>query len=591
MTWQILTTLAVLLLVTLALCLLNVGPDMVLLGGLTILMVAGIVDPQHALAGFGNEGLITVAVLYAVAEGLRQTGGIDFLGGLLLGKPKNLRHAQLRVMLPAALASAFLNNTPVLAMLMPVVIDWARRIRLSVSHVLLPLSYATILGGMCTLIGTSTTLVLNGELIKLENGRGLGLFEIGQVGLPCAAVGLLFLLAASPKLIPERKPAFTPLDDPREFTVEMIVEPNSSLPGKTIEAAGLRHLPGMFLVEIERRGEILAAVAPDEKLQANDRLVFVGIVDSVVDLRRIPGLRPAEDHQFSLQEERGNRILIEAVVSTSCPFLGMTIRDARFRSHYNAAVLAVARDGRRISGKIGDIRLRAGDTLLLEATPTFLKQQRHSRDFFLVSEVANSESVRHEKAWVARLILAAMVVAVATELLPMLQAALIAAGLMLATRCCRGVDVKRAIDWGVLIVIGAGLGIGEAIKASGTDAWVADGLAALVGQDPRRALAAVFVLTSVLTNLITAKAAAVLVLPIALATAQSMHVDMMPFVVTVMIAAAASFATPIGYQTNLMVFGPGGYRYSDYLRLGLPLTILIGATTVLLAPVFWPFGG
>lgn len=591
MTWQIATTLGVLLAVTLALCLTNVGPDLVLLGGLTVLMVAGIVDPQHALAGFGNEGLVTVAVLYAVAEGLRQTGGIDFVGSSLLGKPSSLRRAQLRVMLPAALASAFLNNTPVLAMLMPVVIDWAKKVRLSVSLVLLPLSYATILGGLCTLIGTSTTLVLNGELIKLHDGHGLGLFEIGLVGLPCAVVGLLFLLLFSPRLIAERKPAFTPLDDPREFTVEMIVEPNSSLPGKTIEAAGLRHLPGMYLVEIDRGGTILPAVAPDERLQANDRLVFVGIVDSVVDLRRIAGLRPAEDHHFTLADDRAGRILVEAVVSTSCPFLGMTIRDARFRSRYNAAVLAVARDGRRISGKIGDIRLRAGDTLLLEATPAFLQQQRHSRDFFLVSEVANSASVRHEKAWVARLILAGMVLAVATELLPMLQAALIAAGLMVITRCCRGVDVKRAIDWGVLIVIGAGLGIGEAIKASGTDMWVASGLNSLAGQEPRVALAAIFVLTSVLTNLITAKAAAVLLLPIALATAKAMSVDVMPFAVTVMIAGAASFATPIGYQTNLMVFGPGGYRYSDYLRLGLPLTILVGTTTVLLAPVFWPFTG
>eukprot|EP00913_Durusdinium_trenchii_P023349 g21927.t1 len=533
-------------------------------------------------------GLITVAVLFVVAEGLQQTGGVSFAGQRLLGQPRGLRSAQTRLMLPAAAMSAFMNNTPVVAMTMPIVGDWAKKYRLSVTHLLMPLSYAAILGGLCTLVGTSTTLIVNGLLIR-ENHPGLGMFEVAWVGVPAAVIGLVYLLACTKWLLPERRPAIQQLNDPREYTVEMIVEPASPLIGKTIEEAGLRHLPGMYLIEIDRDGHILAAVASSERLLANDRLIFVGIVESVVDLRKIPGLKPAADQQFQLTGRGSDRCLVEAVVSNSCPYLHTTIRDAHFRSHYNAAVIAVARDGRRIRKKIGDIRLMPGDTLLLEATPGFLELQRNSRDFFLVSRVENSTPPRHERAWIARTILLAMVVVVAAGTLSMLKAAMAAAGLMIVTRCCRGSEAKRSIDLGVLLTIGAGLGIGKSLEVSGAATILAEYLIHAIGQRPLLTLGVIYLVTMVLTNIITAKAAAVLLFPIAVAAAHSLNADIMPFTMGVVVAAAASFATPIGYQTNLMVYGPGGYRISDFLRVGGPLSLLVAVVSIAIIPFVWPF--
>ena len=415
------------------------------------------------------------------------------------------------------------------------------------------------------------------------------MFEIAWVGLPAAAAGIVFLLVCTQWLLPEREPAMRQLDNPREYTVEMIVEPQCPLVGQTIEAAGLRHLPDTYLMEIDRGGHVIAAVASTERLQAADRLIFVGIVESVVDLRKIPGLKTADDHQFQLQETQSERCLVEAVVSNSCPFINTTIRDARFRSHYNAAVIAVARNGQRIRKKIGDIELLPGDTLLLEVNPGFLELQRNSRDFFLVSQVENSTPPRHERAWIARLVLAAMVLVVATGLLSMLQASMLAAGLMILTRCCRGSEARQAIDLSVLLTIGAGLGLGKALQESGSATWLADNLIGVMGQNPLLVLAVIYFVTMIFTNIITAKAAAVLFFPIAVAAAHSLHVDVMPFAVAVIIASAASFATPIGYQTNLMIYGPGGYRFSDFLRVGGPLSLLVGIIALALIPWVWPF--
>ena len=594
LTFDIAFTLSVLALVIAALAWLRAAPDLILLGGLTALLVGGVIRPQDAFSGFTNEGLLAVAVLYVVAEGLRQTGAANFIGQKLLGQPTGLRSAQARIMLPTAVLSSFMNNTPVVAMMMPVISDWAKKLRLSVSHLLMPLSYAAILGGMCTLIGTSTTLVVNGLLMKeqaktnSETATGLEMFEIAWVGIPVAVVGFAYLLLCMKWLLPDRVPAMRQMEDPREYSVEMIVTANSPLVGKTIEEAGLRHLPGMYLMEIDRDDGVLTAVSSAERLKSKDRLVFVGIIESVIDLRKIPGLEPATDQVFKIGGPRSERSLIEAVVSSSCPFIRMTIRDAKFRSHYDAAVIAVARDGQRIEKKIGDIELLPGDTLLLEANPEFLERQRNSRDFYLVSQVVDSVAPRHERAWIARTILAAMVATVVFTPLSMLKASLVAAGLMIATRCCRGSEAKRAIDLGVILTMAAGLGIGQALQESQAAAYLANELIGAMGQRPMLVATLLYVVTMVFTNLITAPAAAVLVFPIAMAAARNLDAEIVPFAIVVLVASAASFASPIGYQTNLMVYGPGGYRFSDFLRVGGPLSILVGIVTLALIPLIWP---
>jgi di/tricarboxylate transporter len=356
-----------------------------------------------------------------------------------------------------------------------------------------------------------------------------------------------------------------------------------------VEAAGLRNLPGGFLAEIERADTILPAVSPTEQLQAGDRLLFVGAVDSMADLMRVRGLVPVPDQLDKLSIPRPERCLVEVVVSESCPVVRRTIRGGRFRTLYDAVVIAVARDAQRLPGKVGDITLRQGDTLLLEARPSFVEQHRNSRDFLLVSEVRGHAVPRHERAWVAGLVLLGMVVLATTGRLSMLEAALVAGGLMIVTRCTTGSDARASIDWSVLVVIGAALGLGQAMESSGAATAIAGWWLGLAGNSPWLALAAIYVLTVGFTEVITNNAAAVLVFPVAQATAAGLGVSLWPFVAVLMIAASASFATPIGYQTNLMVYGPGGYRFSDYLRIGLPLNLLVGAVAVLLAPLVWPF--
>jgi len=536
----------------------------------------------------------------------------------LFGRPRSVTNAILRLSLPTAALSAFMNNTPLVAMFIPAVNDWAKRYRLAPSKLMIPLSYAAILGGTCTLIGTSTNLVVNGLLIRAADAqqaaahvttipRGLGMFDITWVGLPVALVGIAVVALGHRWLLPNRVPTLVRVSDPREYTIEMVVEPGSPLVGKSIEEAGLRHLPGLYLAEINRNGIVLPAVGPEEPLRGNDHLVFVGIVDSVIDLQKIRGLAPATNQLFKLDAPRSQRCLIEAVASTSCPLVGHTIRDGRFRSVYNAVVLAVARHGERISGKIGDIVLKAGDTLLLEAPPAFHVEHRNRRDFFLVSRLENTLPPERKKAALAMGILLVMValVTLSESLGPltislgqhslslgqisMFKGALIAAVLMILSGCCNVDQARRSIDWQVLLAIGASFAVGQALEKTGAADGVTQGIIRAAGGSPWLSLAALYGVTLLVTELITNNAAAALMFPFGLATAQNLGVNPMPFLVAVMMAASAGFATPIGYQTNLMVYGPGGYRFSDYLRIGVLLDLVVWAVTVLVAPLVWPF--
>jgi di/tricarboxylate transporter len=590
MGWEAWTTIGAVVVVLAMLAFTNAAPDLIFVGVVTLLITAGILTPSEALSGLANEGVITVGVLYVVAAGLRETGVMSWVAHQLLGRPKSVRHAQFRMMTPVAVMSAFVNNTPLVAMCLQVIDDWSKKHKISPSKLMLPLSYAAILGGVCTLIGTSTNLVVDGLLRKSELVEGeLRMFDLAWVGVPCAVVGLVYILFLSRWLLPERRAAMRTFDDPKEYTVEMLVDAGSPLVGQTIEAAGLRSLPNMYLMEIERDGQAIPAVSPQERLHANDRLVFVGIVESVVELQKIRGLKPATNQVFKLDSPRVRRSLVEAVVSSSCPLIGKTVKEGRFRTIYNAAIIAVHRNGERVRKKIGDIELQAGDTLLLETHPLFKEQQSHSRDFYLVSAVEGYSTPRHERATIAGLIFVAMVVAASTGWLSMLHAGMLAAGLMILTRCCTSVIARRSVDWQVLVAIAASFGIGRAMETTGAARYIADGMLSVAGDHPWAALAVIYALTVVCTELMSNNAAAVLMFPIAVATALSLQVNAMPFVMTVMYAASLGFATPLGYQTHLMVYGPGGYKFSDFLRMGVPLDVLMGVVCVGLLPLFFPF--
>ncbi len=604
MDWETVTTIVVLAFGLVGLLANLAPPDVVFLGTAVLLAACGVITVSEAFRGFANPGVLTVGALFVVAAGLRETGVLSYLGRRLLGTVRSERRALLRLALAVLPASAFVNNTPVVSLTVPMVLEWCRRWHISPSRLLLPVSYFAILGGICTLIGTSTNLIVDGlmrragdshqlpQAVLGEMERGMGLFEITWVGVPLALLGTIYLLTIGVRLLPRRKELMEQLGEQRrEYLVEMLVEPHCHLVGSTVEEAGLRHLPGLFLIEIEREGKIIAPVSPDETIRAGDRLVFTGIVSTIVDLEKIPGLTPAADSSYVVtpQAQRGRR-LCEVVVSPTSPLVGLTIREANFRALYNAAVVAVHRSGERIRAKIGDIVLRPGDTLLLQVGAGFSRAHRNNPDFYLVSDVAGSRPFRYDRTAHALAVFALMVIAMTTGLLPPVLAAFLAAGAMVALRCISLTDARYSVDWQMLVAVAAALGVAAALEQSHLAHRAATAVVSVTSQlGPRVTLAALYALTVVATELITNTAAAALMFPIYVHAALELGVDVKPFLIALAVAASASFASPVGYQTNMIVYGPGGYKFRDFLIVGLPLNVLLWLAAVVLIPMIWPF--
>jgi len=416
----------------------------------------------------------------------------------------------------------------------------------------------------------------------------MGFFELAPVGLPLCAVGLLFLLLVTPRLVPQRQLLSDQLGEHRrEYTAAMFVEPQCRLVGRSVEEAGLRQLPGLFLVEIDRDGRTLTPVAPDEIIAAGDRLVFAGVVSTLVDLQRIPGLVPDTHEEEAPGQERDRR-LIEAVISSSSPLIGLSIREASFRTTYDAAVIAVHRNGERVGGKIGEIVLRPGDTLLLQSAPGFARAHGGSQDFFLVSEVPGPENLRPERAGVAVAILAAMVASVVGGFLEISIASFLAAGALVATGCINGRTARASVEWSILVVIGAGFGLAAALDKTGAAAAVARVLVAAAGPyGPLATLGVVYAAAVLLAELLHHAAAAAIMFPIAVAAATQAGAEPRGFVMAVALGATCAFANPTTYQTHLIVYGPGGYRFRDFLRAGLPLDVACGLVALAVIPRVW----
>lgn len=572
-----------------ALSLTRLPADVILLGGVGTLMLLDVLTVKSALVGFSNEGVATVGVLYVVAHALSATGAVEWMSSGILGRPRSLRMAQFRLMAPVVIFSSFVNNTPVVAMMVPVITDWSRRLGFPASQLMMPLSFAAIIGGICTLIGTSTNLIINGMLQQLEQDVDLGLFDLVWIGIPCSIAVMAFIMLTSRRLLPFKQGAAISFEDTRQYSVEMIVEPDSPIAGRSIEDAGLRHLPGLYLAEIVRGGRVIGRVSPSVHLQAQDRLVFVGNVDTVVELKKITGLVSAENQVFKLDQGGGERSLVEVVIGPDFPLLGKSVREGNFRKYYGAVIIAVCRDGKQIKKRIGDVELKPGDTVLLETNSEFVRKQRFSRDFLVVSPVADFQPARNSKRLVAVAIMLLMVVSAASGLLSMFKAAMVAGGLMIVTGCCTMNGARRSISWQVLAAIAASLGLGKAMEESGLAALIANFLVDSAAGSALATMLVLFFVTAVFSALITNAAAAVLMFPIAVAASHDLGVSVVPYAVTLMVAASASFSTPIGYQTNMMVWGPGEYRFVDFLKLGVPLTILVGAVTMVVVPLVWPF--
>jgi di/tricarboxylate transporter len=568
---------------------------MIVSGAVIILLGMGVVTPAEALSGFSNPAPFTVAALFVVARAVEKTGGLQPLLGVLLGgkgkegEERPNRWSMARFLAPVAGASAFLNNTPIVAMVSPQVEAWAERRGQSPSHYLMPLSFASILGGVITVIGTSTTIVVSG-LLESHGMSPMGMFEISRIGLPLAVVGFLFLILFSPLLLPARRGALREFEEEfREYTVNLVVSPGGSLEGKTAEEGGLTHLDGAYLAEVRRGGEIMAPASHQAQLQGGDLVTFAGRPDTVLKLRRIRGLKSAEA-EHTMEVKKPGHTYFEVVVGADSPLAGRTLKEVGFRQEYRAVALAMHRAGGRFKGKLAEVPLMAGDTLILLAGPRFRALWRHRRDFLLISHLGGSPQSSTREAILVGGILVGIVSLAALGVFPVLQGSLLGAFLLVATRVMTPAEALDAVDLGVIFLIAGAFGVGAAIQSSGLDQTLAQGIMGMVGGlGPTGALLGVLLTTILLTEVVTNNAAAVLVFPIAMATAANLGLDPRPFAIAIAVGASASFLTPIGYQTNTMVYGPGGYRFSDYARLGFPLTLLVIGMVVWLVPRFWGF--
>ncbi|MGE3174504.1 MAG: SLC13 family permease [Planctomycetota bacterium] len=588
MSWQAVFTLVVTLLTLVSLARDLLAPANTLLLAAVLLLLGGVLTPEETFAGFGNPAPITVAALYVLARGAEKTGVIQPLLLRLLGRGGGGRLAMTRLLVPSAAASAFLNNTPIVAMLIPQVLRWADQVKDSASRYLMPLSFAVVLGGVITTMGTSTNLVVSGMLQK-SGAEPLGLFEITPIGLPVALVGLLVLIVTGPWLQPIRRAAAPSRDDNvRRFAVAMRVVPGGPLDGRTVEQADLRNLQGVYLVSIERDGELIAPVGPHTPLRGGDHLNFAGTASTVVDLQSRRGLESSEvEHLRHFDSARHQ--FQQAVVGANSPLVGRTLRDVEFRSRYQAAVVAIHRAGQPIDKKLGDVRLRLGDSLIVLADPGFWQRWRDRSDFLMVAPMEGTPPAVSKKAWIAGVILVAVCGVAGLGLLPMMQAALVGAIALVAFGVLTASEARSAVDLDTVIVIAAAFALGTAMEKTGLAEALATGVSHLTGdRGVHGTLLGLAIATVLTTEMITNNAAAALMMPIAMASAHQLGVDPRPFAITIGIAASNSFLTPIGYQTNVMVYGPGGYRFTDYVRAGFPLTIASIATTVLLVP--WWFG-
>lgn len=559
---------------------------------LVIFLLSGVISTEQALSGFSNEGMLTVLLLFIVAGAIQKHGIIENFIYRILGETKSMRGSMVKLLPPISLVSAFLNNTPIVVTLTPILRNWARNNGYAPSKVLIPLSYATILGGTITLIGTSTNLIVHGLLIN-AGVEGFSFFTLSVVGLPIAIVGLIYILTIGYKLLPDNLGAEDTIrKEAKEFLAEARIQDSFEHIDETILTASRNSFEGVYIIEIIREdGGRVEPVGASTYIRKGDHIIFSASLNRIAIIEKLKGISLETGTDKSLDVlQNENHHLVEAVISHNSSLVGKTIRDSEFRSTHDAGVIAVHRNNQRINSRVGDIILKPGDTLLLLADDEFVQRHQHSQDFYVVYTVNPPEQLKQNnlKGFLALGLLLVMILSVTLGFLSMFEAMLIAVILLVVTRLINWREILEYIQFDVLLLIASAFAIGAAMTASGLAQFLAENMLAIA--QPLGIIGVVFIIyiaTNIFTELITNSAAAVLMFPIAFEMADQLNVDYMGFIVTIAVAASCSFITPIGYQTNLIVYGPGGYKFSDYIKIGAPLVLLTMVTTSIIVYIVW----
>ena len=559
--------------------------DLVFLGAIAILFVTGVLNAKEAFSGFSSTSVVIIGVLFVVVAGLTHTGVLQWIVKHLLGQPESYSKAVIRLMLPVAGLSSFLSNTTVVALFVGIVKMWSKKLGVSPSKLLIPLSYASGMGGVCTLIGTPPNLIISG-LYAENTGVAMNVLTTTIPGLFCLFIGVLSIIAMR-NLLPDRKAPESAFESTSEYTVELLVPSDNPNIGMTINEAGLNNVRGGNLIEVVHFDEFVSPAGGDEIVMGGDRLIYSGQIDEILELKKTHGLVNADHYVFTLSEIDKNRQLRTAYVTFGSSLIGKAIGNTSFEKDYGLVLVAVARSGKRIEQSPREVVIQAGDTLLLDCPPKLkidtssLASKLH---FFDSDQVPNIG----KKTLISTTIMIAMVVLSALNIIPLLQCAFLAAMAMLIFKCCNVDQAMKSINWEILMVFAGSVVLGVAIQKTGIAERLAFGILDVCGDNPIVVMTAICFVGTFITEFISNTAAGAMFFPIMYQAAEKLGYEPFPFLVALMVSVSSSFATPIGSPTHMLVYGPGGYRFSDFMRIGLLMNLIILAANIFIVNIIYP---
>jgi di/tricarboxylate transporter len=538
-----------------------------------VFLLTGILNSDEVLSGFSNQSIISILMLILITTGIKKNFQLEYLFDAIFRKARSYRGFLLRMMSQVALLSTVINNTPVVALMTPYVVEWGKKNGIAPSRLLIPLSYATIMGGMITLIGTSTTLVLNGFL-QDYNHPSLLFNDLFTIGIAVTIGGIVFIGLVGHKLLPNHQDVLKKYaENRREYVAETRIMPDSKLIGRNLVQAGLRNLKGVYLVEIIRREKMISPVSPDEVLEEGDTLFFAGNTHDIVDL--INSGQGIELPSTARSFDNDKAEIVETVLNNFSSLVNKTVKQSDFRNRYNAAIVAIHRNGEKLSGRIGDITLLAGDLLLLYTGSDFRDRVEIYRDLFVVSKLRDIVKPGKKKYYALGLVFACAIFLLIFGKLTLFPALLLIFGIMIGFNLITTQDVKREMDLNMIAILVFSLAIGQAIiKTNAGDILATHIISFLEPYGIISILIGLIVFTNLLASIIGNIGAISIAFPLAYAISQNLHLDGNPFFLTIAYAASAAFLTPISYQTNLIIFGPGGYKFKDFFKIGMPVNFI-----------------